>query len=73
MPKARKPPSTPTVLDSTAVFVVNRAGAVHDIDPATQTDVLKRPGYRLATEGEIAAYHATPVQEASDPIGKRGL
>lgn len=68
MPKARKPSSS-----STEIFIVNRAGAVHDIDPATVADVLKRPGYRLATEGEIAAYRAAPNQTTDDPIGKRGL
>ena len=77
MPKvARKLSVIRTEVESqvpSEVFIVNKAGAVHDIDPATRDDVLKRPGYRLATEGEIAAYRAAPMQEATDPIGKRGL
>jgi len=68
MPKARKQISAPA-----EIFIVNRAGAVHDIAVADATDVLKRPGYRLATEGEIATYRAAPNQTTDDPIGQRGL
>lgn len=55
------------------VYIVNRAGAVHDVAVADAADVLKRPGYRLATEGEVAARIAEPNQDSTDPIGKRGL
>jgi hypothetical protein len=74
MPSAKKTPQpAATPAEPTEVFIVNRAGAVHDIDPATTADVLKRPGYRRATEGEIVAYRAASVQDSTDPIGKRGL
>jgi hypothetical protein len=73
MTSAKKTPQPVASAEPAEVFIVNRAGAVHDIEPEMMADVLKRPGYRLATEGEIATYCAAPNQTTDDPIGKRGL
>lgn len=70
MARATKP--APTVIPTVA-YIVNRAGAVHAVEPDTLSDVLKRAGYRRATEGEIAVYLANPNQTSDNPIGKRGL
>ena len=73
MPRARKQVDVAEVVTPTEAFIVNKAGAVHSVEPADVAVLLKRPGFRLATPGEIAAYQSAPIQEASDPIGKRGL
>ncbi len=73
MPRARKQTPVTEVVTSTEAFIVNKAGAVHSVNPADVESLLKRPGYRLATEGEIVAYKSTSVQDGVDPIGKRGL
>ncbi len=73
MPKAPKPIDVMPSVTPTEVFIVNKAGAVHSVEPADVAVLLERPGFRLATPGEIAVYRSTPIQEATDPIGKRGL
>jgi hypothetical protein len=73
MPRARKQPVAEAPVERADVFIVNPAGAVHSVEHADLPALLKRPGFRLATEGEIAAYLAAPNQTADDPIGKRGL
>lgn len=54
-------------------FIVNPAGAVHQVDEKHFYVRLEQKDYREATAEEIEAYIRQPKQIASDPIGFREL
>jgi|GEM_PF-2652974 len=51
-------------------FIVNPAGAVHQVSREHAQWRLKQAGWRMATDEEIARYEKTSVQEAGKPIAK---
>lgn len=52
----------------TRYFVVNPAGAVHEVTREHAEQRLSLAGWRMATDDEIARYEQTPVQSARAPI-----
>lgn len=54
------------------LYVVNPSGAVHDVTEEHARELLRNPGWRVATQAEIdqlAAQHGH--QEADNPIAAR--
>lgn len=49
-------------------YIVNPAGAIHGVDRDHAKWRLASPGWRLATEDEIAAYKGAKVQRSDRPI-----
>lgn len=49
-------------------YLVNPSGAIHGVDRDHAKWRLAMPGWRLATEEEVTAYHANPVQRSDRPI-----
>lgn len=56
--------------ESKRYFIVNPAGAVHEVTREHAAELLKQVGYRKATPAEVAAYSKTPIQRADKPIAK---
>lgn len=52
----------------TRYFVVNPAGAVHEVTREHAEYRLSLAGWRMATDDEIARYKQAPVQSARAPI-----
>lgn len=51
-------------------YIVNPAGAVHEVTREHAAELLKKVGYRKATAAEVTAYNKAPIQRADKPIGK---
>jgi len=51
-------------------FLVNPAGAVHDVIREQARGWLSKVGWRLATDEEIEKYKIRPTQRFDDPIAK---
>lgn len=49
-------------------FIINPAGAVHEVDREHARWRLKQPGFRMADQAEVDAYLKQPVQRADRPI-----
>lgn len=49
-------------------YLVNPAGAIHSVDYEHAQWRLKDPGWRMATEKEVATYLSQPLQRHSSPI-----
>lgn len=49
-------------------YIVNPAGAIHGVDREHAKWRLAAPGWRLATEDEIATYKGQKVQRSDKPI-----
>lgn len=49
-------------------YIVNPAGAVHEVTRDHAVVRLKQPGYRMATPDEVAAYQAARLQRYDRPI-----
>lgn len=68
---AATPPTERAPKASKRYFIVNPAGAVHEVTRAAAADRLKQPGYRMATAEEVAALDAANgFQQFDRPIGK---
>lgn len=69
-PPAEQPTEQPAKrqgVDGT-YYLVNPSGAIHGVTRAHAADRLKTAGWRLASEEEIAAYAAQPLQVHDRPI-----
>lgn len=51
-------------------FIVNPAGAVHEVPEAIAKERLGQVGYRMATKAEVDAYLAADVQRFDRPIAE---
>lgn len=49
-------------------FIVNPAGAVHEVTREHAALRLRQPGYRKPTAAEVAEYRSRKVQAFDDPI-----
>lgn len=54
----------------TRFFVVNPAGAVHQVTKSHARELIKTVGWRLATNAEIEQYDGTKIQRFNKPIAK---
>lgn len=64
---ADKKPATKKI---TRYYIVNPAGAIHEVTREHMAERLKHVGYRPATEPEIAAYKGARLQRFDRPIAK---
>ena len=51
-------------------FIVNPAGAVHEVPEAMAKERLAQVGYRMASKTEVEAYLAADVQRFDRPIAE---
>jgi len=51
-------------------FIVNKAGAVHEVTRENAVEQLKKPGFRMATKDEVQKYLAQRIQRADRPIAE---
>ena len=51
-------------------FIVNPAGAIHEVSEAHATTRLQQVGYRQPTKAELTAYKKTRTQRFDNPIAK---
>lgn len=49
-------------------FIVNPAGAVHEVDEAHAKWRLGMAGYRMAAKNEVDTYLSQPIQRFDKPI-----
>lgn len=66
----KKQPEQAPKAKRTQYFVVNPAGAVHEVTREHAEWRLSLAGWRMATEEEIERYRKTPVQRSDRPIAK---
>lgn len=56
--------------DNKVYYLVNPAGAIHEVDYSHAKNRLRQLGYRMATDEEITIYRETRVQRADRPIAR---
>ncbi len=52
-------------------FIVNPAGAVHEVTRDLARERLRQVGYRMATAAEVAAYRKAPPHRGLGPVAER--
>lgn len=69
MATSRKNPAAEPEQAERRYFIVNPAGAIHEVTREIARERLKQVGYRRATKDEIALYEAAGGnQRASSPL-----
>lgn len=51
-------------------FILNPAGAIHEVTKAHAAERLRQPGYRQPTKEQVKAYLSARTQTHDDPIGE---
>lgn len=52
-------------------FIVNPAGAVHEVTREHAKDLLRRVGYRMATADEAKVYLGAPEHRGLKPVAEK--
>lgn len=51
-------------------YIINPAGAIHGVNKDRARELLRKPGYRMATKEEVKMYMAAKPHKGFGPVAK---